>query len=127
MKAKPAKNVWKPTAEECAQIRAYAKRRVLGLKKLEPGLRYNREDESVSTSINIARVTKHSDGWEDTDLSDFSSWAAFRKGVELTDDGKAIVDFYAYDTWELRDSVVVYYKDGAILAIANTSTRPHNF
>jgi hypothetical protein len=112
-------NVWKPTAEECTQIRAFAKREVSGMKRLEGGSRHNMHDSSVPTSLNIALVAKK-ENWEDTDLSDFVPWATFRKGVELTEDGRAIIDFYVYNAWGLETNISVYYKGGKIVKLART-------
>lgn len=121
------KSVWKPSAEECKKIRDYAKREVRGLTRMEGGSRDNTRDHSVETSLNIARVAKTAD-WEDTDLNDFVDWATFRKGVELTDDGRAIIDFYCYSRDGLETNISVYYKDGAIFKLARTgASRMLNF
>jgi chromosome condensin MukBEF complex kleisin-like MukF subunit len=32
--------------------------------------------------------------WNDTDLDDYGTWSEFRKGVQLTPQGKGVVDFY---------------------------------
>jgi hypothetical protein len=53
--------------------------------------------------MNIAKITNDPD-WNDTDLYDNAyTWRDFTKGVEMTDDGRAIVDFYVYNrmdtTW----------------------------
>lgn len=60
---------------------------------LEPGERCNTEDHTKPCSMNIAMVSDDPE-WNDTDLADYGLWTDFRKGVELTPDGKAIVDFY---------------------------------
>lgn len=117
-----AKQIWKPTKEEADLIRSVAKAKVSGLRKMEAGVRLNTEDGSVPISINIARVTKQTDdAWEDTDLFDFMPWPEFRKGVELTEDGRAIVDFYLYNQYELDTNIVVYYEAGRIQKILSVT------
>nr|DAF93631.1 MAG TPA: hypothetical protein [Myoviridae sp. ctshb19] len=119
-------NVWKPTAEQCAQIRAVAKRGCSGLRRIELGTRVSLTDHELPTSINVARVAK-TEKWEDTDLFDMRTWADFRKGVELTDDGRAVLDLFLYDQWGLDSHAIVYYKDGAIVKVTcNLSDRAIN-
>lgn len=115
-----AKQMWKPSKEECALIRATAKLAVSGLCKVEAGIRCNTKYAGVEQSFNIARVTKSpSDYTLDTDLSDFASWADFRKGMELGDNGNAIVDFYLFNRFELATNITVYYEAGRIQRIMN--------
>lgn len=107
-------NVWKPTAEECKVIRAAAKRSCSGLRRIELGSRVSLTDSEMPTSLNVARVAQ-TENWEDTDLHDMHGWAEFRKGVELTDDGRAVLDLFIFDQWGLDGNMTVYYKDGAIV------------
>lgn len=113
--------IWKPTKEEAELIRSVAKGQTDNLRKMEAGIRLNMDDGSIPHSINIALVTKlDSDKWFDTDLFDFMPWTQFRKGVELTKEGRAIVDFYLYDSYgSLDTNIVVYYADGEIKRIEN--------
>lgn len=121
------KNVWKPTAEECKRIRDFTKQEVRGLTRMEGGTRINLQDGEIEQSLNIALVAKTED-WQDTDLNDFVSWAGFRTGVELTEDGRAVIDFYCYSREGLETNIAVYYKDGAIVKLGRTSsTRMVNF
>jgi hypothetical protein len=120
-------NVWKPTADECKRIRDFTKREVRGLTRMEGGTRINLQDGTIEQSLNIALVAKTED-WQDTDLNDFISWAGFRAGVPLTEDGRAVIDFYCYSREGLETNIAVYYKDGAILKMGRTgSNRMVNF
>lgn len=119
--------LWKPTAEECKRIRDYTKQEVRGLSRMELGTRLNTQDHSETVSGNIAIVAK-TENWQDTDLADLIPWADFRKGVELTEDGRAILDFYCYSREGLETNISVYYKDGAIFKLARTGAyRALNF
>lgn len=60
---------------------------------LEPGFRWNTEISNRPCSLNIALVSDDPK-WNDTDLSDYGDWREFRAGVELTEEGRGIVDFY---------------------------------
>lgn len=121
------RNVWKPTADECKRIRDFTKREVRGLTRMEGGTRINLQDGAIEQSLNIALVAKTED-WQDTDLNDFISWAGFRAGVPLTEDGRAVIDFYCYSRDGLETNIAVYYKDGAILKMGRTgSNRMINF
>lgn len=113
---------WKPTSAECAVIRAAAGLEVNAPPRglvLQPGWRFNTTRADVAASVNVALVSDDAD-WGDTDLADYGRWAEFRKGVELTADGRAIVDFYVYrkGTYEeLLGNVTVYYQAGRITRI----------
>lgn len=112
-----AKNVWKPTSEECRTIRAFAcaearRRHVI----IRPGLREHLEDETRESSMNILLVADNAATWSDTDLADQRDWADFKKGVPLNAEGRAIVDFYVYSTGEeLLTNVTVYYATGKVV------------
>lgn len=119
---------WKPTKFECELIKRAAvleSQPAVKSVKLEPGIRHNcvPGNEEKPQSINIARVTAMSFGsWEDTDLSDYSTWMSFKSGVQLTDDGKAIVDFYIYsprgvDHLGLLGNLVVCYENGELTSV----------
>lgn len=110
--------IWKPTKEECDLIREAARRE--GQRRtivLEVGRRFNVEREDLDSTINVALITDDPDNWDDTDLSETEPWSTFRKGVQLTEGGAAIVDFYIYemtrDRW-LLGNVSVYYEAGRI-------------
>ena len=120
-------NVWKPSTKECLQIRA-AGRADVGRSRvtLEPGERVNIKHQGIEKSINIARVTRLDaslDDWSDTDLWSPVEWSEFTKGVELSDDGRAIIDFYVrepntrHDIGELLSNIVVHFADGKIQKI----------
>lgn len=120
--------IWKPTAAECQRIKeAAAKESVpsltVGAVLLEPGTRYNTTPGHEAPNYDGLNIALLSDdpGFEDTDLNDYGDWADFRKGVRLTDDGRAIVDFYIRrrfdDSGELHGNITVFYADGAIQRI----------
>lgn len=125
--------IWKPTARECELIKQAAAReshcsvaRVL----LEPGIKTGPKWEQASEikrgDYNIALVTDDPN-WNDTDLYEYGSWADFRKGVALTEDGRAIIDFYIRwrfdEEQELRGNVEVYYADGRLAEIRGYPSR----
>lgn len=106
--------VWKPTQVECNLIRAAAKVECYGKAvKLEPGRRYSQVDGSLSESMNVLLVDNSAD-WAESDLASTVDWQEFRKGVELTVDGRAAVDFYCYDREGLVSNIVVYFDNGVI-------------
>lgn len=123
---------WKPTPAECKLIRD-AGRREAGAARflMEVGLRFNCDtpERESGYAMNLARVSDDPD-WADTDLAGFEPWAAFRKGVLLTDDGRAIVDFYVstpatrWEDSELRGNVTVTYAAGRIERIQGVG--PHS-
>jgi hypothetical protein len=110
---------YRPTAEDKRIIRDCAQRSS-GHKRvsLRIGERHNLEKD-VPRSTNIARVSDDPD-WNDTDLYEHHDWAAFTKGVELTDDGRGVFDFYVYSTGrdgELETNVWATYKDGKLVEV----------
>lgn len=115
------RNIWKPTPAQCAAIRhaacleGRAKRVVI-----EPGIRCGNE----RTSMNILELTSDPVDWEGTDLFDYGKWEGFKAGVPLTEDGRAIVDFYVFEMrtqhrrdTELLGNVTVTYEGGRITRI----------
>lgn len=119
--AEPA--VWKPTQAECDLIKQAAAlesmpRVSVGALRLEPGIRYSLTPGNNRQSMNIATLTDRED-WEDTDLADFATWQQFREGVPLTEDGRAIVDFYIRPRSgdDLLGNVVAIYEGGRLVAI----------
>lgn len=117
--------IWKPTATERAAIRAAGAREAvpslsLATVVLEPGYRYSTADGgSGDSSINVALVSDT--GMNGTDLADYGHWSDFTRGVPLTEDGRAIVDFYIRrrgDPYnELLGNVGVHYAGGRIVRI----------
>lgn len=93
---------------------------------LEPGFRYNTEIEGKPVSMNIALVSDDS-SWNDTDLDDYGTWAEFRKGVELTEDGRATIDFYirrrGCEYGELHGNVTLQVFDGEMDRIVGYGPR----
>jgi hypothetical protein len=122
--------VWKPTKAEIAVIkRAAASESApsvpLAKLLLEPGERRNLDDASIPPSINIALVSKTGDDGNDTDLHTHVEWTDFTKGVPLTKDGRAIVDFYITDVTRdagLCGNVTVHYEDGRIKRIIGSGS-----
>lgn len=122
--------IWKPTSAECRAIRAYAQRAAgCGRVKIEPGERTLLDVPIVDnvTNMNVLLVTKLTDdSWDDTDLFDHRDWKEFQRGVDLTDDGRAIVDFYIYSTGyhgELETNIQVYFENGRVVRMCQTLGR----
>lgn len=118
-----------PTKDDCNIIRnAAAKEAVprisVGAVVLEPGYRYN-TDEDRGEAFNIALVSDDPD-WNDTDLSDYGTWAEFRGGFELTPGGHGIVDFYIRrrgDVYhELCGNVVAIIENGKLVRVHGYGT-----
>lgn len=90
---------WKPTADEKRAVRAYAAK-AEGLKPgqiaIQLGERYSLT--SGKRSENILLISDDPK-WNDTDLHDNGhAWADHCKwGIELTEDGRALVDLYIYE------------------------------
>lgn len=131
--------IWKPTQAECDLIKRAASLESnpgasVAQLRLEPLSRYNKVDESRPVSFNIALVSCLSD-WQDTDLSDCDRWIDFRKGVELTADGRAVVDFVIRPRTEnlarklddLLGNVIVYYANGQLMAVKGCHSTGHDY
>lgn len=90
---------WKPSAAEKRAIRNYA-----GLSEgrkgsrvhIETNLRYNMDDGSIPPDENLLLVRNGADDAR-TDLYDTGRWGDLNKGITLTDDGRAEVEFVAYE------------------------------
>lgn len=116
--------LWIPSQEEIKLIKHYASVETglaAGRLILEPGRRCNIMFDDVESSINIALVTRQLDideDWtEDTDLECPEDLTEFKKGVNLTESGKAVIDFYVRNKDGLHSNVTVYYGDGIIKKI----------
>lgn len=122
---------WVPTKREVELIKLAASQESgphvkVGALALEPGVRCNLEDEARNTAawaiqaypINVALFTDD-ENWDDTDLDQYGTWDQFRQGVALTEDGRAMVDFYIRSRFdpELCGNVTVYYADGKLTRI----------
>lgn len=124
---------WTPTAVQCEIIKAAAARAAEYAVtprqiRLEPKVRQNTTDSSVGMCMNVARVTLLSDdSWSDTDLFDCGAWTDFRKGVFLTEDGRAVVQFAIRPvnnavrdrTDDLIGDIEVCYLGGKIVSIVS--------
>lgn len=114
-------SLWIPTSDERKRIRAAAVSSAGKLVKMEIGARYNLHDPMVPESVNFMRVTKRPlDPTSDTDLAEVYPWSTFARGVELSHDGQALVDFYCYGlgpSGELEINVMVAYAGGQITSI----------
>lgn len=117
--------IFKPTKQDVAIIKAAAAsesapRISEGAVILEPAWRGNTKDESRGVSMNIALVSDDPK-WNDTDLADYGVWAEFRKGIELTPDGRGIVDFYIRkrgDQYgELHGNVTIEIRNGKLAKV----------
>lgn len=120
---------YKPTREDARIIRDCAQRSA-GYARVEicPGTRYNLEGKHQDVEqdeLNICFVSDHPD-WDDTDLADNAwKWKDFTKGVNLTDDGKGIFDFYVYAPLqemrkELQTNVTAYYEGSQLVRVEGT-------
>lgn len=114
--------LWKPTPSERRIIRDCASRSA-GMRsvKIEVGERYLIEAVNL-TSINI-RLLSNDPDWNDTDLYQSLPWSEFVRGVPLTDDGRALVDFYVYspgEYGELKTNVQACYEHGALQWVEGT-------
>lgn len=86
---------FRPTSTDIAAIREAARQEAkferVGQVILEVGRRQSLA--SGETSINFALISDDPD-WQDTDLDDYEPWAAFTRGVDLTAEGRGLLDFY---------------------------------
>ena len=115
---------WIPSREDIALIKQAASTETglaAGRLILEPGRRCNILVDDVESHINIATVTRCADidnDWhDDTDLECPEDLTEFKRGVTLTDDGKAIIDFYVSNKDGLHGNVTAYYSDNKIQKI----------
>lgn len=68
--------------------------------QIEIGERYNIDTAFDRTSINVLSISNDPTGeWNDTDLNTTVDFSTLRKPLEMTEDGRAIVDFYIYE-WD---------------------------
>jgi hypothetical protein len=90
---------------------------------LEPG-RWAKPNGTVQGSINIALETSDPE-WRDVDLADYGLWAEFRSGIQLTPEGRAIVDFSIRrrgDRYkDLHGNITAYIIDGKLAYVRGTS------
>ena len=113
--------LYKPTAEEKRIIRDCA-RRSADCRNVEinPSTKIN---ERGDTHMNVAMISDDPD-FGDTDLDDNAfTWRDFTKGVEMTADARAIVDFYVYSRGrdaELKTNVTVYVERGRLVRVDGT-------
>jgi hypothetical protein len=113
-----------PSKEDAKIIRETAKRAAgRGDISLEAGIRCQLEEctaPKADMNINILLLTDDDD-WEGTDLFDFMPWSDFRKeGVELTEDGRAEVDFYVRSRRELETNIQIIVENGVLVRINDT-------
>jgi len=124
-----------PSKEDIARIKEAAAREAvprlsLGQVLLEPGLRVGSKSRTPHMNIALVSDDPH---WNDTDLEDYGRWSDFRKGLELTPDGRAIVDFYIrrrFDPYaDLHGNVVIEIDRGRLARISGTSRQyyPEDF
>jgi hypothetical protein len=116
--------IWKPSADECRRLREAGVKAAQGRRaiSLEPGLRCpwgpNPSRPDADPAMNIALVSDDPK-FADTDLHDYGRWSDFRRGVPLTPDGRAILDFYVRPTGfgadrgdSLLGHVTVWWRQG---------------
>lgn len=120
---------YKITQVEADAIRSVA-RRVSGYShvRLDVGIREHLTDDTRPRNVNIALVSDLPT-WEDTDLFDYQPWADFRKGVELTADGRGTVDIYVMTAplfggdAELLDNITAHFEGGRLARVTGTRIR----
>lgn len=126
---------YKPSSIDCDAIRYAAYRESvpkisLGAVILEPGYRHNVNRPYSPEALNIALISDDPH-WNDTDLSDYGKWADFRKGIELTADGRGIVDFYIRkrgDSYgDLFGNVTIEIRNGKLSRIYGYGNRNDYF
>lgn len=98
----------------------------VGRVKLEPGIRFNTEHPSKPRSMNIALVSDDPN-WIDTDLHDYASWRQFTAGIDLTEDGRGIFDFYirrkADSYLDLFGNISAYVENGKLVRVQGYSNQ----
>ena len=117
---------YKPTAEDKRIIRKCAEKDA-GKNRVEicasTRVSLVRDIKECPPNMNVAFLTDDGD-FGDTDLWDNSyAWSDFTKGVELTDDGRGVFDFWVYSVghWaQLETNVTAYYKDGKLVRVDGT-------
>lgn len=115
-------NMHKPTSEEKRIIRECAQQSA-GYKSVEinPSTKIN---EKGDIHMNIAMISDDLD-FGDTDLFDNAySWRDFTSGIEMTPDGRAIVDFYVYNRGrdpELQTNVTAYFEGNKLVRVCHTA------
>lgn len=106
--AKAARYV--PSKEDIDRLKAAASREAVprcsvGAVLLQPALRCHKDQPDREAAINIALVSDDPE-FNDTDLSDYGAWQDFRRGIPLTEDGRAIVDFYIRRRFDEHDELL---------------------
>lgn len=113
----------RPTAEEKRIIRDCAARGA-GFRSVEvnPSTRVNLTDPDRGAAMNVLLVADHID---QTDLFDNAyAWSDFTRGFDMTDDGRAIIDFYVYNRGqypELQTNITAYWEKGRLVRVDDTS------
>lgn len=117
--------IHKPTSEEKKIIRECAQRSS-GYKRIEinPSTKVNLNDPSRGHHMNICFVSDDPE-FRDTDLFDNAfEWRDFTRGFEMTEDGRAIIDFYVYshpgENPELETNVTAYWEGGKLIRVDGT-------
>lgn len=109
-----------PTSKECNIIRRCA-RNVTGKRGLvlEPGVRYNVDFGSDVVAMNIALITSDP-YWDDTDLATHVDWEVFKRGFDLSGDGRGIIDFYVSSNIGLETNVTAYFDAKGMTRVEET-------
>lgn len=109
---------WKPSKSQCElmmQAAALIVNKGVGAIFLEAGMR----GDASNISLNDLLLN---DG--ETDLVDFVNWPTFKKGVPVTEDGQAEVDFYIrpkrVDGDNLLSNMIVQVLDGEIMYLTES-------
>lgn len=112
----------KPTSEEKRIIRECAQREA-GYKRVEvnPSTRVSlKKGGDTKPRMNVAMISDDPN-FNDTDLFDNAfQWKDFAKGIEMTPDGRAVVDFWVYNTGrdaELQSNVTAYWENNKLVRV----------
>jgi hypothetical protein len=113
----------RPTSAERRFVRECAARSA-GERRVEvcPSTRVLLEGDKTP-QMNVALLTSDP-SFEDTDLHDNAlRWSDFARGFELTEDGRAVLDFWVYSLGrdaELKTNVTAYYEAGRLVRVEGT-------
>jgi hypothetical protein len=114
---------YKPTAEDKRIIRSCAQKDA-GHKRVKicASTRFSLVNDNLR-SMNVAMISDDPD-FGDTDLWDnHHDWSEFTKGVELTENGRGVFDFWVYSLGyhgELETNVTVYIEGGKMVRVDGT-------
>ena len=113
---------FKPTSEQKKIIRACAAKSA-GERRVEICASTRVSLITGKQHMNVAMISDEPD-FEDTDLYDNAfKWSHFTRGVELTELGRGVFDFWVYSVGqdaELKTNVTVYVEAGYMVRVEGT-------